>query len=45
LQRAVAAADWPAAARNLDSIRRLVLTNLVLGLGTTAVATIGRSLL
>lgn len=45
LQRAVAAADWPTAARNLDTIRRLVLTNLVLGVATTAVATIGRSLL
>lgn len=45
LQRAVAATDWPAAARNLDTIRKLVLTNLVLGVVTTAVATIGRSLL
>ena len=45
LQRAVAATDWPTAARNLDTIRKLVLTNLVLGVVTTAVATIGRSLL
>jgi uncharacterized membrane protein len=45
LQRAVAATDWPTAARNLDMIRKLVLTNLVLGIVTTAVATIGRSLL
>jgi uncharacterized membrane protein len=45
LQRAVAATDWPTAARNLDTIRKLVVTNLVLGIVTTAVATIGRSLL
>jgi uncharacterized membrane protein len=45
LQRAVAATDWPTAARNLDVVRKLVVTNLVLGIVTTAVATIGRSLL
>jgi uncharacterized membrane protein len=45
LQRAIAATDWPTAARNLDIIRKLVVTNLVLGIVTTAVATIGRSLL
>ena len=45
LQRAVAASDWPTAATNLDTIRKLVATNLVLGIVTTAVATIGRALL
>jgi len=45
LQRAIVATDWPTAARNLDTIRKLVLMNLVLGIVTTAVATIGRSLL
>jgi len=45
LRRAVAATDWPTAAANLDVIRKLVATNLVLGIVTTAVATIGRALL
>jgi uncharacterized membrane protein len=45
LQRAVAAQDWPAAGRALDSVRRLVSINLVLGIVTTAVATIGRAVL
>jgi uncharacterized membrane protein len=45
LQRAVAASDWPIAAKNLDTIRKLVVTNLALGMITTAVATIGRALL
>ena len=45
LRRAVAANDWPTAAANLDMIRKLVATNLVLGIVTTAVATIGRALL
>jgi len=45
LQRAVAASDWPTAAANLDAIRKLVVTNLALGIVTTAVATIGRALL
>lgn len=38
LQRAVAAADWPAAAAALDPIRRLVSFNLGLGLATIAMA-------
>ena len=42
LQRAVAASDWPEAARRLNSIRRLVVLNLVLGLAVFAVALIGR---
>ena len=45
LQRAVAASDLPAAAASLDTIRRLVVTNLVLGVVTIGVATIGRALL
>ena len=45
LRRAVAANDWPTAAANLDVIRKLVATNLALGIVTTAVATIGRALL
>jgi uncharacterized membrane protein len=45
LQRAVAGSDWPAAAAHLDAIRKLVETNLVLGIVTIAVATIGRALL
>lgn len=45
LQRAVAGSDWPAAAARLDTIRKLVATNLLLGIVTIAVATIGRALL
>ena len=44
LQRAVQAADWPAAASRLDQIRRLVALNLVLGVLTLAVALVGRAL-
>ena len=45
LQRAVAASDWPSAAKELDRVRKLVVTNLALGVVTTAVATLGRALL
>lgn len=45
LRRAVAASDWPTAATQLDTIRKLVATNLALGILTTAVATIGRAIL
>ncbi len=45
LQAAVASSDWPAAAGRLDQVRQLVTTNLVLGIVTIAVATIGRALL
>lgn len=45
LQAAVAAQDWPAGAKQLDLIRRLVATNLGLGIATIAVAIIGRALL
>jgi len=42
LRGAVAAGEWPKAAAALDSIRRLVVLNLVLGFLTIAVATLGR---
>ncbi len=41
LKRAVAAGDWPAAAARLAWIRRLVLTNLLLGLAVTVIAGLG----
>jgi uncharacterized membrane protein len=41
-QRAVAAADWPAAGAQLGQIRHLVLFNLVLGLITVGVGSTGR---
>jgi uncharacterized membrane protein len=45
LQAAVAASDWPLAARRMDQVRQLVTVNLALGILTIAVATIGRVLL
>ena len=45
LQQAVAAQDWPAGAKQLDQIRQLVATNLVLGIVTIAAATVGRAVL
>ena len=45
LQAAVASSDWPLAARRMDQVRQLVTTNLVLGILTVAVATIGRAVL
>lgn len=45
LRAAVAASDWPLAARRLDQVRQLVTTNLALGMLTIAVATIGRAVL
>lgn len=42
LQAAVAQADWSAAARHLDLIRRLVGINLLLGLVTAAIGASGR---
>lgn len=45
LQRAVAAQDWPAGGRALDSIRLLVAINLILGVLTIAAATIGRAVI
>jgi uncharacterized membrane protein len=41
-RRAVEAADWPEAGRQLDGIRRLVAINLVLGLFTVLVGATGR---
>ncbi len=43
LQRAVAAKDWPTAARNLDMIRVMVSVNLVFGIVTIMIATLGRA--
>ena len=45
LRAAIAVEQWPAAARQLDAIRKLVAVNLVLGIVTIAVATLGRALL
>ena len=45
LQAAVVVSDWPLAAQRLDQVRQLVTTNLVLGIVTIAVATIGRAVL
>jgi len=41
LCRFVAAADWPRAAAALNQIRKMVGVNLVLGLSTVAIATLG----
>jgi uncharacterized membrane protein len=43
-RRAVAAADWPEAARHLPRVRRIIGINLVLGLITVAVGATGRFL-
>ena len=45
MRAAVMANDWAAAAANLDVVRKMVLTNLVLGFITIAIATIGRAAL
>jgi len=45
LQAAVAAQDWPAGAAQLDRIRALVATNLVLGVIVIGVSTLGRALM
>ena len=42
LKAAVAAQNWPAGGQALGRIRQLVGTNLLLGLATIAVATLGR---
>ena len=44
MQRAVAAGDWPTAANQLAQIRRIVGTNLILGLSVVAIASAGRYL-
>jgi len=43
LQRAVAAADWPAAGGRLHLIRLLVTGNLVLGVAVFALTVVGRA--
>ena len=45
LREAIQSNDWSQAAEQLDRVRQLVTTNLVLGILTIAVATIGRALL
>jgi len=42
LGRAVVAADWPGAAKQLDQIRLLVTINMGIGFGIVAVMTVGR---
>ena len=44
LQQAVDAKDWKRAGRNLDQIRKIIGTNLILGLVVIAVATGGKYL-
>lgn len=44
LTRAVAAREWPVAAANLNSIRKLVALNLALGVLVFALATVGPAL-
>lgn len=44
LKRHVAAQDWPAAGAALNQIRQLVGINILLGLLTIAVATVGKGL-
>lgn len=44
LKSAVAAHDWKAAAGHLDRVRKLVSTNLALGIATIGVAIVGRLL-
>jgi uncharacterized membrane protein len=41
-RRAVEAADWPTAAKNIDQIRLIVTVNLVLGLITVVIGASGR---
>jgi uncharacterized membrane protein len=41
----IPSSDWPAAGHRLDQVRQLVTTNLVLGILTIGVATIGRAVL
>ncbi|MGA7978905.1 MAG: hypothetical protein WCA32_01600 [Chromatiaceae bacterium] len=42
LKVAVAASDWPVAGAHLATIRRVILTNLILGLGTAVLGAAGR---
>lgn len=41
-REAVGAEDWPAAGANLDSIRKIVATNLVIGIFTVVIGASGR---
>ena len=41
-RRAVAAREWPVAAKNIDQIRLMVTINLVLGLITMVIGAAGR---
>ncbi len=43
-KREVDAGNWPDAAAALNRMRRLVATNLILGLATLAISTLGRGL-
>ena len=45
MRAAVVTGDWAAAAANLDVVRKMVSINLVLGVITIAIATIGRAAL
>lgn len=45
LKRYVALKDWPQAGAALNQIRRLVATNLLIGMVIIAVATLGRAML
>lgn len=45
MRAAVVAGDWAVAGAHLDTVRKLVLINLVLGIVTIAIATIGRAAL
>lgn len=45
MQAALTVSDWQQAAARLDQVRQLVTTNLVLGILTIAVATLGRAVL
>ncbi|RYF33444.1 MAG: hypothetical protein EOO26_08110 [Comamonadaceae bacterium] len=43
LKTALAASDWPVAARQLDRIRHMVAMNLVMGVAVFVVALVGRA--
>jgi uncharacterized membrane protein len=45
LQAAIVSSDWQLAAQRLEQVRQLVTTNLVLGIITITVATLGRAVL
>ncbi|MBA3253884.1 MAG: hypothetical protein H0T67_06435 [Burkholderiaceae bacterium] len=45
MRAAVITGDWEVAGANLDIVRKMVLLNLLLGIVTIAIATIGRAAL